>query len=66
MGDNWQSYGYDEFNRKVDRESNAVFMFATVSIGMVVLSVIWAYTPDRGLTDWATREVVYRTAVIGM
>lgn len=56
LGDNWRSHGYDEFNQKADRETHALFMFTTVSVGMVILSVIWAYQPDRTMADWATRE----------
>ena len=64
MGDSWRSLGYNEFNRKIDKEINAVIMFATVSLGFVVLSVIWTYTPDRGLQDWSTREVRYGTVPV--
>jgi hypothetical protein len=57
MGDNWRSAGYDQFNRKVDAEWHAYFMFITVSLGLVVVSFIFAYTPDRAMSDWAIREV---------
>jgi len=57
LGDNWRTEGYDEFNRKVDREFHAAFMFVTVSLGLVLVSFIFAYTPERTMNDWATREV---------
>jgi hypothetical protein len=63
MGDNWRSAGYDQFNRKVDAEWHAYFMFITVSLGLVVVSFIFAYTPDRAMSDWAIREVGRRRGV---
>jgi hypothetical protein len=63
MGDNWRSAGYDQFNRKVDAEWHAYFMFITVSLGLVVVSFIFAYTPDRAMSDWAIREVGRRRSL---
>ena len=44
---------------KVDKETNAVYMFLSISLMFVVVSVIWTYTPDKAMHDWATREVQY-------
>eukprot|EP00088_Acartia_fossae_P031857 TRINITY_DN32655_c0_g1_i1.p1 TRINITY_DN32655_c0_g1~~TRINITY_DN32655_c0_g1_i1.p1 ORF type:complete len:170 (-),score=41.14 TRINITY_DN32655_c0_g1_i1:88-597(-) len=51
----WQSYGYDYYDQQTDKEWNALFMFCTISLP-IVLVAIWAYLPDRRMRDWAIRE----------
>jgi len=56
MEGNWQSYGYDYNDQKIDAQKNAVWMFALISIGMVCSIMVQAHQPDRKHRDWAIRE----------
>jgi len=56
MEGNWQSYGYDYHDQKIDAQKNMVWMFALISLGMVLTIMVHAHQPDRRQRDWAIRE----------
>lgn len=51
MEGNWQSYGYDYNDQKIDAQKNAVWMFALISIGMVCSIMVQAHrrTENTGI-----------------
>lgn len=55
LKENWQSKGYDHYDQETDEQWHKLVMFCTVSLP-VLLCTIFAYSPDRSMRDWATRE----------
>jgi len=55
-GDNWESLGYNTFDPKVDREGNHLMFFLLVTLGIVLTTFVFAYSPRNHKNDWITRE----------
>ncbi|XP_043220825.1 NADH dehydrogenase [ubiquinone] 1 beta subcomplex subunit 11, mitochondrial-like [Amphibalanus amphitrite] len=54
--DQWQSFGWSIESETEDRRLMHYVFFCTVSCGIVLGSLIWAYLPDARGLDWAHRE----------
>ncbi|GJQ87300.1 hypothetical protein Trydic_g17350 [Trypoxylus dichotomus] len=53
---NWVSYGFDTKSETEDRRSMHSIFFASVTLCLVGVGYLWAYTPDYNLRDWSQRE----------
>lgn len=53
---NWVYYGWDYHNKTDDRAHMKSAFFLSITCCMVFGGLIYAYQPDRQMSDWAQRE----------
>lgn len=53
---NWVYYGWDYHDKKNDRAHMKSAFFLSITCCMVFGGFIYAYQPDRQISDWAQRE----------
>ncbi|XP_017761372.1 PREDICTED: NADH dehydrogenase [ubiquinone] 1 beta subcomplex subunit 11, mitochondrial [Eufriesea mexicana] len=52
----WVSFGFDDKDKKVDRQAMHLTLFVSISICLVCGSFVLGYMPDPRLKDWSQRE----------